>query len=110
MANITCELERKFLKMNGFFKAILVTGARQVGKTTMLTHLAESTDRTYVEENAIVHPLEIKKSANPDKREVKKYSVLDKAELDCGSGGIVCMCEEPIPIDEKNCFIPRNLI
>lgn len=64
----------------------------------------------FVEENNIIHPLEIKKSASPDKREVKKYSVLDKAELDRGNGGIVCMCEEPIPIDEKNCFIPSNLI
>lgn len=64
----------------------------------------------FVEENNIVHPLEIKKSATPDKREVKKYAVLDKAELIRGMGGIVCMCEEPIPIDEKNCFIPSNLI
>ncbi len=64
----------------------------------------------FVEENGIVHPLEIKKSANPDKREVKKYSVLDKAQLERGNGGIVCMCEQPIPIDDKNCFIPSNLI
>ena len=64
----------------------------------------------FVEENNVVHPLEIKKSAAPDKREVKKYSVLDKVELDRGTGGIVCMCEQPIPIDEKNCFIPSNLI
>jgi len=34
--------------MNDFFKAILVTGARQVGKTTMLHHLAEGQNRTYV--------------------------------------------------------------
>lgn len=34
--------------MNGFFKAILVTGARQVGKTTMLKHLATNESRTYV--------------------------------------------------------------
>lgn len=47
MKYITRELERKFLKLNDFFKVILVTGARQVGKTTMLKHLAES-DRTYV--------------------------------------------------------------
>ena len=64
----------------------------------------------FVEENGVVHPLEIKKSANPDKREVKKYSVLDKAQLERGNGGIVCMCEQPIPIDDKNCFIPSNLI
>ena len=42
------ELERKFLKMNTAFKAILVTGARQVGKTTMLKHLAEGQNRTFV--------------------------------------------------------------
>lgn len=48
MAYITRELERKFMKLNGFFKAVLVTGARQVGKTTMLKHLCEGTGRTYV--------------------------------------------------------------
>ncbi|HIV79599.1 MAG TPA: ATP-binding protein [Candidatus Avanaerovorax faecigallinarum] len=63
-----------------------------------------------VEENGLVHPLEIKKSANPDRREVKKYGVLDKTALERGSGGIVCMCEDVIPIDDKNCFIPCNLI
>ena len=64
----------------------------------------------FVEENGIIHPLEIKKSANPDRREVKKYELLDKAQLKRGSGGIVCMCEEVIPIDDRNCFIPCNLI
>ena len=58
MAYITRELERKFLKLNGFFKAILVTGARQVGKTTMLKHLAEGTNRTYVSlDNAMIRDL-----------------------------------------------------
>jgi uncharacterized protein len=64
----------------------------------------------FVEENNIIHPLEIKKSAAPDRREVKKYHVLDKASLNHGNGGIICMCEEPIPIDAYNCFIPSNLI
>lgn len=64
----------------------------------------------FVEENSLIHPLEIKKSANPDRREVKKYSVIDKASLNRGNGGIICMCEEPIPIDSDNCFIPSNLI
>lgn len=64
----------------------------------------------FVEENNVIHPLEIKKSAAPDRREIKKYSVLDKASLNRGNGGIICMCEEPIPIDEENCFIPSNLI
>lgn len=64
----------------------------------------------FIEENNIIHPLEIKKSANPNNREVKKYEVLDKAQLNRGNGGIICMCEEPIPIDKDNCLIPSNLI
>ena len=64
----------------------------------------------FVEENNLIHPLEIKKSANPDRREVKKYALLDKTSLERGCGGILCMCEEVIPIDDKNCFIPCNLI
>lgn len=48
MKYIRRALERKFLHMSSFFKAVLVTGARQVGKTTMLKHLAVGQNRTYV--------------------------------------------------------------
>lgn len=78
-----------------------------------LTYFRDSNAKeidVFVEENNVIHPLEIKKSAAHDRREVKKYSVIDKASLNRGNGGIVCMCEEPIPIDEDNCFIPSNLI
>lgn len=64
----------------------------------------------FIEENDTIHPLEIKKSANPDFREVKKYSVIDKTPLKRGAGGIVCMCDEVIPIDKDNCIIPGNII
>jgi predicted AAA+ superfamily ATPase len=64
----------------------------------------------FIEESNVVHPLEIKKSANPDRREVKKFSVLEKTTVQTGAGGIICMCEEVIPIDPHNCFIPCNLI
>lgn len=64
----------------------------------------------FIEENDTIHPIEIKKSASPDRRETKKYSVIDKTSLTRGCGGIVCMCEEVIPIDPQNCFIPSNII
>lgn len=63
-----------------------------------------------VEENGVLHPLEIKKSASPDRREIKKFALFDKARLERSSGGIICMCEEVLPIDAQNCFIPCNLI
>ena len=63
-----------------------------------------------VEENGEIHPFEVKKSANPDKREVKKFELLDKAAIPRGNGGIICMCEQPYPIDSRNLLIPCNLI
>ena len=42
------ELERKFEEASRFFKAVLVIGARQVGKSTLLRHLAREENRTYV--------------------------------------------------------------
>ncbi len=42
------ELERKFAEASQFFKAVLVIGARQVGKSTMLKHMAQEQRRTYV--------------------------------------------------------------
>ena len=64
----------------------------------------------FVERGNLIHPLEIKKSANPDKREIKKFNILEKTSIERGCGGIVCMCEEVFPIDADNCFIPCNLI
>ena len=48
MAYIHRSLERKFIKMNSAFKVVMVTGARQVGKSTMLKHLAQDTGRAFV--------------------------------------------------------------
>lgn len=48
MTYIHRSLERKFLKMSSAFKAVMVTGARQVGKSTMLRMLAQNSNRVYV--------------------------------------------------------------
>ena len=40
------ELERKFNHMNAFFKAILVFGARQVGKSTLIKHIFPEYNRS----------------------------------------------------------------
>ena len=63
-----------------------------------------------IEENGVLHPLEIKKSANPDLREVRKFELLDTATLHRGRGGIVCMAGDVVPVDEKNALIPSALL
>lgn len=64
----------------------------------------------FLESEGKIHPLEIKLSASPDKREIKKYSVLDTNGIPRGNGGIICMSPTVIPIDESNSYIPVNVI
>lgn len=63
-----------------------------------------------IEKSGTIHPIEIKKSANPDRSAVKTFAVLEKAGKPLGGGGIVCMSREPFPIDRQNCLIPAGLL
>ena len=63
-----------------------------------------------IEENGILHPVEIKKSSAPERKLIHAFSVLKETEKKSGNGGIVCMADIPLPIDEKNCLIPSNII
>lgn len=61
-------------------------------------------------EGGAIHPLEIKLSASPDRREVKKYAMLENNNIPRGAGGIVCMSPTVIPITEQDSFIPVTLL
>lgn len=64
----------------------------------------------FVEENGKIHPLEVKKSANPDRKVIRRFKIIEKTTLERGSGGIVCMFPRPFPIDDKDALIPGNII
>lgn len=63
-----------------------------------------------VEQGQELHPFEIKLSATPDSRQIKKFSVLSGLAKQQAAGGIICMCEKVMPIDENNCVIPAYLL
>ena len=48
MSYIKRDMEEAFLRVSEQFKVVLVTGPRQVGKTTMMKKLMEGSDRKYV--------------------------------------------------------------
>jgi len=48
MSYIARDMEKIVVELSAQYPAILITGPRQVGKTTMLQELMEGTDRTYV--------------------------------------------------------------
>ena len=63
-----------------------------------------------VEEEGVLHPIEIKKSSAPDKSAAKSFSVLKSASRTVGTGAVICMSDVVLPLDERNIVVPSNLI
>ena len=63
-----------------------------------------------IETAGVMHPIEIKLSTHPDKHALKSFAALEQTGRQVGAGGIICMAEEPFPMDANNCLIPVNLI
>lgn len=63
-----------------------------------------------IEKEGILHPVEIKKSANPEKKAIKAFSVLENTGKTVGNGGIICMTGTPFPLDSDNSMIPAGIL
>lgn len=59
-----------------------------------------------IERNNTLHPIEIKKSGNPGRSAARHFSVLEKTGKKVGSGCVICLCDEVMPIDQNNSFVP----
>ena len=55
-------------------------------------------------------PLEIKKTATPDKRIIKTFGVIGKSPLEIGTGAVLCMAEQLSAFDKDNLIIPIWMI
>ena len=63
-----------------------------------------------IEEAGILHPVEIKKSASPDKSAVKSFPVLKEGERTVGNGAVFCMSDAVLPVTETDFTVPSNII
>lgn len=73
-------------------------------------------------QNGILSPIEIKKSASPGIGAIKNFKVLepitedaafggsDSLKTEIGTGSVVCMANDLLPVDEKNWYVPAWLI
>ena len=55
-------------------------------------------------------PLEIKKTAMPDKRLVRTFNVIDKSPLKLGNGAVICLADKLSAFDRDNLIVPVWLI
>lgn len=57
-----------------------------------------------------LYPLEIKKTAMPDSRLTRVFSVIDKSPLQRGTGAILCLADHFSAIDRDNLIVPVWMI
>ena len=75
-----------------------------------------------IQQNGVLHPIEIKKSASPGREAVKHFRLLNplsdpersgepaQLKIEIGSGAVVCMANDLLPIDDKNWYVPAWMI
>lgn len=63
-----------------------------------------------IESNGYLHPLEIKRTANPSSQLIKDFHHIDKASTPRGNGAILCMRPELSAIDADHYIIPIWMI
>lgn len=73
-------------------------------------------------QNGVLSPIEIKKAASPGKAAVKNFHVLEPAanvssfenldslKIKIGTGSVICMANDLLPVDKKNWYVPVWLI
>lgn len=60
-----------------------------------------------IEDNGTLYPLEMKKHADPQKKDISAFALLDKIpNIKRGSGGIVCMYDNLITLKDSDRVIP----
>jgi predicted AAA+ superfamily ATPase len=56
-----------------------------------------------------VYPIEIKKTASPHKKTIRHFKILEKLNMTIGHGGVICLCEQVLPISENTSSIPLSV-
>jgi len=59
-----------------------------------------------IDENGMLYPVEIKKTAAPSKADISDFSVLDKLRISRGPGAVICMAQTHLPLTVSDTVIP----
>lgn len=64
-----------------------------------------------IEENGVLHPIEMKKHADPVKRDTDAFALLEKIPgIQRGSGGVVCLYDKLVTLRNSDKVIPINYL
>ncbi|MCR5781756.1 MAG: AAA family ATPase [Clostridia bacterium] len=92
--------------VNETFPVLLVTGPRQVGKSTLLEKMAGSERRRVSLDNPTLRAL----ARTAPELFLQRYYPPVLIEIKIGTGAVICMASDLIPIDKNNWFVPAWII
>jgi uncharacterized protein len=61
-------------------------------------------------QDGIAYPLEFKKTASPTREDVRHFRALEKLKMPIGTGGVICMAEQNLPITASTQSIPVGFL
>lgn len=86
---------------------------RNVGKEPYLYYYRDKDAKEIdliMEGDGRLHPIEIKKTATPEKKMISNFSVIEKSPLQRGIGAVLCLSEKLGAFDKENLIVPIGLI
>jgi predicted AAA+ superfamily ATPase len=63
-----------------------------------------------IERNGVLHPIEIKRTTNPDNKDIRHFDVLKKLGRKTGLGCVICLVDEPIPLRKDIVALPLSYL
>ena len=91
----------------------IIKGYQNQGKTPPLLYYRDKDKREIgliLEQNGHYSPIEIKKSSAPKKDAIRHFSLLEKNGFTLGTGAVICLSKELLPLDKNNWIVPLSLI
>ncbi len=58
----------------------------------------------------IFYPLECKKTASPNKSDIRHFSALENLGISMGSGGVICLSPQALPLSRNVWSIPVGTV
>ena len=99
--------------LENFAVSEIMKSYQNAGKELYLNYYRDRDAReidVIIEGDGKLCPLEIKKTANPDKRITKAFKLIDKSPLMLGTSAVLCMSDRLSAFDKDNLIVPIWMI
>lgn len=91
----------------------LFKGAQNVGKRLGMYFYRDRDMKEIdllLEQDGMLWPMEIKKTASPKRSSVDAFQLLDRSHLKRGMGMVICCASELSAFDSQNLIVPVSLL